>query len=62
MAGTRKALLHNLHPFIAILLGAITRVGGGIIRDIFLVQISNVLRADVYPPPPSPALPSWSPP
>jgi uncharacterized membrane protein YeiH len=37
-----------LHPFIAILLGAITGVGGGIIRDIFLVQIPNVLRADVY--------------
>ncbi len=48
MAGTRKALLYNLHPFIAILLGAITGVGGGIIRDIFLAQIPNVLRADVY--------------
>ena len=48
MAGTRKALLYELHPFIAILLGAITGVGGGVIRDVFLGQIPNVLRADVY--------------
>ena len=48
MAGTRKALLYNLHPFIAVLLGAITGVGGGVIRDIFLAQVPNVLRADIY--------------
>lgn len=48
MAGTRKAVLYKLHPFIAILLGAITGVGGGVIRDLFLGQIPNVLRADVY--------------
>ncbi len=48
IAGTRKALLFHLHPFIAILLGAVTGVGGGITRDVFLAQIPNVLRADVY--------------
>ena len=37
-----------MHPFIAALLGTITAVGGGTIRDIFLAQIPNVLRADVY--------------
>jgi uncharacterized membrane protein YeiH len=48
IAGTRKALLYQLHPFIAVLLGAITGVGGGVIRDLFLGQVPNVLRADVY--------------
>lgn len=48
MAGTRKALLYHLHPFIAVLLGAITGVGGGVIRDLFLARIPSVLRADIY--------------
>jgi uncharacterized membrane protein YeiH len=37
-----------MHPFVAALLGTITAVGGGTIRDVFLAQIPNVLRADVY--------------
>ena len=48
VAGTEKALKYKMHPFIAALLGTITAVGGGTIRDIFLAQIPNVLRADVY--------------
>lgn len=48
MAGTHKALLYRMHPFIAVLLGAITGVGGGIIRDVFLAQVPNVLHADIY--------------
>jgi uncharacterized membrane protein YeiH len=48
VAGTQKALIYKMHPFIAVLLGAITGVGGGTIRDIFLARIPNVLRADVY--------------
>ena len=37
-----------MHPFIAVLLGTITGVGGGTIRDMFLARIPTVLRADVY--------------
>ena len=48
VAGTEKALNYKMHPFIAALLGTITAVGGGTIRDVFLAQIPNVLRADVY--------------
>ncbi len=48
VAGTEKALLYKMHPFIAILLGTITGVGGGTVRDILLAQIPVVLRADVY--------------
>lgn len=48
VAGTDKALKYKMHAFVAALLGTITAVGGGTIRDIFLAQIPNVLRADVY--------------
>jgi uncharacterized membrane protein YeiH len=48
VAGTEKALLYQMHPFVAILLGTITGVGGGTVRDILLAQIPVVLRADVY--------------
>ena len=48
VAGTEKALLYKMHPFVAILLGTITGVGGGTIRDVLLAQIPVVLRADVY--------------
>jgi uncharacterized membrane protein YeiH len=48
VAGTQKALIYGMHPFIAVLLGTITGVGGGTIRDMFLARIPTVLRADVY--------------
>jgi uncharacterized membrane protein YeiH len=48
VAGTEKALAYNINPFLAILLGTITGVGGGTVRDILLAQVPSVLRADVY--------------
>lgn len=48
VAGTQKALIYKMHPFISILLGTITGVGGGTIRDVLLAKIPTVLRADVY--------------
>ena len=48
VAGTQKALIYKMHPFVAILLGTITAVGGGTLRDILLARIPLVLRADVY--------------
>jgi uncharacterized membrane protein YeiH len=48
VAGTQKALIYKMHPFVSILLGTITGVGGGTIRDILLARIPIVLRADVY--------------
>jgi len=48
VAGTEKALLYKMHPFLAILLGTITGVGGGTVRDILLAQVPVVLRTDVY--------------
>jgi uncharacterized membrane protein YeiH len=48
VAGTEKALLYEMHPFIAILLGTITAVGGGTVRDLLLARVPNVLRSDIY--------------
>jgi uncharacterized membrane protein YeiH len=48
VAGAEKALAYGIHPFIAILMGGITGVGGGTIRDVLLAQVPTVLRADVY--------------
>src|SRR5271156_1369887 len=48
VAGTEKALLSKMHPFIAILLGTVTAVGGGTVRDIFLARVPLVLRSDIY--------------
>ncbi|HTS56674.1 MAG TPA: TRIC cation channel family protein [Terriglobales bacterium] len=48
VAGVEKALLFDMPPLIAVLLGGITGVGGGTIRDVLLAKIPSVLRADVY--------------
>lgn len=47
-AGTEKALEYEMHPFVAVLLGTLTGIGGGTVRDILLARIPIVLRADVY--------------
>lgn len=48
VAGAEKALEFGLHPLIAILMGGITGVGGGTIRDVLLAQVPSVLRSDIY--------------
>ena len=48
VAGTQKALLHGLHPAMAAVLGMLTGIGGGMLRDVLVTQIPTVLRADVY--------------
>ncbi len=48
IAGAAKALDFKIHPFLAVLMGGVTGVGGGTIRDVLLAHVPNVLRADVY--------------
>lgn len=48
IAGTEKALLYKMNPLVAVLLGTITGVGGGTIRDVLLNQVPTVLRFEVY--------------
>jgi uncharacterized membrane protein YeiH len=46
--GAATALAHRVGPVEAVVLGTITGVGGGVVRDIFLRQIPVVLRTDLY--------------
>jgi uncharacterized membrane protein YeiH len=48
VSGSQKALAYGLHPVMAALLGMLTGIGGGMVRDILLAEIPNVLRADLY--------------
>jgi uncharacterized membrane protein YeiH len=48
VAGAANALDFGIHPFIAVLMGGVTGVGGGTIREVLLARIPTVLRADVY--------------
>jgi uncharacterized membrane protein YeiH len=48
VAGAEKASNGGIHPLSAILLGTITGVGGGTIRDVLLGHIPAILRVDVY--------------
>lgn len=41
-AGCDKALLYNLSPFPCILMGVLTGVGGGMIRDVFLGEVPKI--------------------
>ncbi len=48
VAGSEKALTFGLGPVMAALLGMLTGIGGGVVRDLLLVRIPGVLRADLY--------------
>lgn len=46
--GTAKARLYGLETGPAILLGVVTAVGGGTIRDTLVGEVPSVLRSDLY--------------
>ncbi|HEX7387227.1 MAG TPA: trimeric intracellular cation channel family protein [Castellaniella sp.] len=48
VAGAQKALFYGLNPVMAALLGMLTGVGGGMLRDLLVLQIPTVLRSDLY--------------
>ena len=48
VSGALKALAVGLNPIAAILLGILTAIGGGVVRDLFVMEIPIVLRAEVY--------------
>lgn len=48
VTGATKALAYHLGPVAAALLGMLTGIGGGIIRDILITEVPVVLRADLY--------------
>jgi uncharacterized membrane protein YeiH len=48
VSGAHKALNYGLSPIMAILLGALIGIGGGMARDVLLAEMPIVLRADLY--------------
>ena len=48
VAGVEKAILYKNHALVAILLGTIGAVGGGMIRDILMNRVPAILQTDIY--------------
>jgi uncharacterized membrane protein YeiH len=48
VSGAGKALVYGLNPVMAVLLGMLTGIGGGMLRDVLVKEIPIVLRADLY--------------
>jgi uncharacterized membrane protein YeiH len=48
VTGAHKALLFGRNSEVAILLGMITGVGGGMMRDVLLNRVSIVLQKEIY--------------
>ncbi|MGD9986882.1 trimeric intracellular cation channel family protein [Pseudonocardia sp.] len=48
VVGATKALDFKVNPVLAVLLGTITGVGGGVLRDLLLREVPAVLRTDIY--------------
>jgi uncharacterized membrane protein YeiH len=48
VAGAEKALAFGLNPFVSALLGMLTGIGGGVLRDLLVNEVPAVLRADLY--------------
>jgi uncharacterized membrane protein YeiH len=48
VTGTQKALAIGIHPLVSALLGMLTGIRGGVLRDLLVNEIPVVLRADLY--------------
>lgn len=48
VSGAQKAIDFHLGPVTAVLLGMLTGIGGGVVRDVMTAQIPSVLRSDIY--------------
>src|SRR5215472_3109809 len=48
VAGADKALAFHAGPLAAMLLGMVTGIGGGIVRDVLVMEVPTVLRTELY--------------
>ncbi|MFP7721722.1 trimeric intracellular cation channel family protein [Lysobacter sp. A3-1-A15] len=46
--GASKALDHGVGPVGAVMLGILTGIGGGIVRDLLVMQVPGVLQRELY--------------
>lgn len=48
VAGADKALAFHAGPVTATLLGMVTGIGGGMVRDVLVMEVPSVLRTELY--------------
>lgn len=48
VSGSQKALVFGVNPAMAAVIGMITGIGGGILRDLLAGEIPTVLRSEIY--------------
>jgi uncharacterized membrane protein YeiH len=48
VTGTQKALAFGVQPMMAALLGMLTCIGGGVVRDLLLTRVPVVFQSDIY--------------
>jgi uncharacterized membrane protein YeiH len=48
VSGTEKALQFGLDPLVAAILGMLTGIGGGVLRDLLVNEIPTVLHGELY--------------
>jgi uncharacterized membrane protein YeiH len=48
VAGALKALAFELGPVQAVLIGGLTAVGGGVVRDVLVSEVPTVLHSELY--------------
>ena len=48
VAGALKASTYQLNPLAAVLLGMLTGIGGGMVRDVLVTETPTVLHAELY--------------
>ena len=48
VSGTEKALAFGLDPLVAAMLGMLTGIGGGMLRDLLVNEIPTVLHGELY--------------
>lgn len=48
VSGTQKSLNFHINPLAAVMLGVLTGIGGGMLRDVLVSEVPTVLRSDLY--------------
>jgi uncharacterized membrane protein YeiH len=48
VSGALKALAFQLNPIAAVVLGIVTGVGGGVVRDVLVSEVPEIMRSELY--------------
>lgn len=51
IAGANKVLLQNIHPPVAIIMGVLTAIGGGLLRDVLAGRPTLLMSREIYATP-----------